>query len=501
MNSSTPVAADIRPRAPQTIADVAEPTPRRWTSLAVVALAQLMVALDATIVSIALPSAQAALHVTDADRQWVITAFTLSFGGLLLLGGRVSDVFGRKRTFLVGLSGFAIASALGGSAPNFAILVAARALQGAFGALLAPTALSLLAITFTEPKERAKAFAVYGAIAGSGAAAGMLLGGILTQYLTWRWCLYVNIPIAVVAGIGGWLVLRDSRSAAKPRFDVLGVVLGAAGVVALVYACTLAVSLGWRSTEVVTLLAASPVLLALFVAWEMRRANPLLPLHIVLDRNRGGAYLTVALTIAGMFGAFLFLTYYLQVVLRFTPVQAGLAFLPITVATQAGSWVIAARLMPVLPARYLMAPGALVAAAGMGLLTQLQPDTSYLTLVLPAELLIGLGTSCVMVPAFSIGTLGVDRSEAGIAAAIVNTFQQIGGSLGVAVLNTIAASATAAYQAVNSNERLRLDAIVHGYSVATEWGVAILLLGALVAAVLINAGKPSAPHRLVNGRA
>jgi len=233
------------------------------------------------------------------------------------------------------------------------------------------------------------------------------------------------------------------------------------------------------------------VLLALFVAWEARAANPLLPLHILLDRNRGGAYLTVALTIAGMLGAFLFLTYYLQVVLRFTPVQAGLAFLPITLASQVGSWVIAARLMPRLPARYLMAPGALVAAAGMGLLTQLQVESNYLTLVLPAEVLLGLGTSCVMVPAFSIGTLGVDRREAGIAAATVNTFQQIGGSLGVAVLNTIAASATASYLAVSANERLRIQAIVHGYSVATEWGVAILLVGAIAAAVLINARKPS----------
>jgi len=490
MSSSTTAEPDSRSRAAQSPSELSEPTPRRWTSLAFVALAQLMVALDATIVSIALPSAQAALHASDADRQWVITAYTLSFGGLLLLGGRVADFFGRKRTFLVGLSGFALASALGGAAPNFAVLVAARALQGAFGALLAPTALSLLATTFTEPKERAKAFAVYGAIAGSGAAAGMLLGGVLTQYLSWRWCLYVNIPIAVVAAIGGWLVLRDSRSVAQPRFDVIGVVLAAGGLVALVYACTLAVSRGWQSTQVLAIFGASVVLLALFVAWEARTAKPLLPLNIVLDRNRGGAYLTVALVIAGMFGAFLFLTYYLQVVLRFTPLQAGLAFLPMTLASQAGSWLIAARLMPRLPARLLMAPGALVAAAGMGLLTQLHPDSSYLTLVLPAELLLGVGTSCVMVPAFSIGTLGVDRRDSGIAAAAVNTFQQIGGSLGVAVLNTIAAGATAAYLTVNANPQMRVEALVHGFSVATAWGAAILVLGAIVAAVLINAGRP-----------
>ena len=473
-------------------ADDAEAAPRRWTSLAFVALAQLMVALDATIVSIALPSAQAALRASDADRQWVITAYTLSFGGLLLLGGRFADYFGRKRTFLVGLGGFALASAVGGWAPNFGILVAARAMQGAFAALLAPTALSLLAVTFTEPRERAKAFAIYGAIAGSGAVAGMLLGGILTQYLTWRWCLYVNIPIAVVAAIGGWLVLRDSRSAGKPGFDVLGVVLASGGLVSLVYACTLATSRGWQSSTVVAVIAASLALLVMFVVWEARAASPLLPLRIVLDRNRGGSYLTVALGIAGMFGAFLFLTYYLQVVLRYSPVQAGLAFLPMTAASQAGSWLIAGRLVPRVPARVLMAPGALVAAAGMALLSQLQADSSYLTLVLPAEVLLGLGTSCVMVPAFSIGTLGVDRREAGVAAATVNTAQQVGGSLGTAGLNTIATSATAAYVA-GAHGSMSVQALVHGFSFATGWGVAILVLGAVVSGVLINAGRPR-PH-------
>ena len=475
----------------QPAVSIAAAAQRRWTSLAFVALAQLMVALDATIVSIALPSAQATLHASDADRQWVITAYTLSFGGLLLLGGRFADYFGRKRTFLVGLAGFALASALGGWAPTFGILIAARAMQGAFAALLAPTALSLLAVTFTESRERAKAFAIYGAIAGSGAVAGMLLGGILTEYLTWRWCLYVNIPIAIVAAIGGWLVLRDSRSAGKPGFDVLGVVLASGGLVSLVNACTLATSRGWQSTSVVALIAASVTLLVIFVAWETRAASPLLPLRIVLDRNRGGAYLAVALGIAGMFGAFLFLTYYLQVVLRYTPVQAGLAFLPMTAASQAGSWLIAGRLVPRVPARVLMAPGALVAAAGMALLSQLQADSSYLTLVLPAEVLLGVGTSCVMVPAFSIGTLGVDRREAGVAAATVNTAQQVGGSLGTAVLNTIATSASAAYVA-SSGGSMTVQALVHGYSVATAWGVGILVLGAVVAAVLINAGKPRA---------
>jgi len=455
----------------------------RWVALAFIAIAQLMIALDATIVSIALPSAQAALGASDADRQWVVTAYTLAFGGLLLLGGRVADFAGRKRAFLIGLGGFALASVIGGAAPNFTVLVAARAMQGAFAALLAPTALSLLAVSFTQPRERATAFAVYGSIAGSGAAIGLLLGGALTQYLSWRWCLYVNVPIAVIAAVGGSIVLPASSPRIRPKFDVPGVVLATGGLVALVYACTEAVRFGWSSA--IGLLGASLVLLALFLAREARTANPLLPLRILADRNRGATYLTVALSIAGMFGAFLFLTYYLQVVLRYTPFQAGLAFLPMTVASQAGSWLIASRLMPYVPPRALMAPGAAVAAAGMALLTQLNVDSAYLTLVMPAEVLLGLGISCVMVPAFSIATQRVDPREVGVASATVNTAQQIGGSLGTALLNTIAISATAGYVGA------RAAAIVHGFSAATAWGVAILVLGALVAGILINAPRPT----------
>jgi EmrB/QacA subfamily drug resistance transporter len=467
------------------------PDPRRWTALALIAVAQLMIALDATIVSIALPSAQAALGATDANRQWVITAYTLAFGGLLLLGGRLADHLGRKRAFLGGLIGFAAASVIGGDAPNFAVLVAARALQGAFAAVLAPTALSLLAVSFTRPRERATAFAVYGSIAGSGAAVGLLLGGALTQYLDWRWCLFVNVPIALAAAIAGWIVLSDAPSHGRPRFDIPGVILATAGVVSLVFACSQAVSDGWSSPTVVVLLCASGVLLVFFVLRETRAANPLLPLRIVLDRSRGGAYITVAFAIAGMFGAFLFLTYYMQVVLHYTPLQAGLAFLPMTIASQVGSWAIASRLMPFLPPRALMAPGSLVAAAGMAFLVFLQVNSGYVTHVLPAEILLGLGISCVMVPAFSTATQRVDPREAGVASATVNTAQQVGGSLGTALLNTIAASATAGYLATHGLSQ-RADALVHGYSVATEWGTAILILGAVAAAVLINAPRPAA---------
>jgi len=467
------------------------PDERRWLALAFIALAQLMAALDATIVSIALPWAQRDLGASDAERQWVITAYTLAFGGLLLVGGRIADAIGRKRSFLIGLAGFAIASALGGSAGSFAVLLAARAAQGAFAALLAPTALSLLAVTFTEPHERARAFALYGAIAGSGAALGLLLGGVLTQSLNWRWCLYVNVPIAVVAAIGGWRFLTEARVGSGRQFDIPGVLLVTGGLVTLVYGCTQVVSAGWGSATVIGFLAISAVLLVAFVVREARAPSPLLPLWIVLDRNRGGAYLAAALAIAAMFGAFLFLTYYLQVVLRYSPLQAGLAFLPLTLASQAGSWGIASVLMPRVPARVIMAPGALVAAAGMLVLTQIPVTGGYLSHVLPAEILLGIGIACVMAPAFNIGTRGVDPRQAGVAAATVNAAVQVGASLGTALLNTIAAGATAAYLSGQPSSAALIDqALVHGYSTATGWAAAILVLGAVSTFLLINTGRP-----------
>ena len=464
------------------------PVDRRWMALAIIALAQLMIALDATIVSIALPWAQRDLGASDAERQWVITAYTLAFAGLLLLGGRIADTIGRKRTFIIGLAGFALASAVGGSAGSFLLLLASRAAQGAFAALLAPTALSMIAVTFSQPRERARAFALYGAIAGSGAAIGLLLGGVLTQYFGWRWCLYVNVPIAIAAAVGGWRILSGSGGGHGQRLDVPGLLFATGGLVALVYACTQVVSSSWGSGTVVGFLVAGVVLLCAFVVREARTNAPLLPLQIVLDRNRGGAYLAAAFAIAGMFGAFLFLTYYLQVVLRYSPLQAGLAFLPLTLASQAGSWGIASVLMPRVPARWIMAPGALTAAGGMLILTQIQVSSGYLTHVLPAEILLGIGIACVMAPAFNVGTRGVDPRQAGVAAATVNAATQIGASLGTALLNTIAASATAAYLAgLRPATGVINQALVHGYAVAAAWAAGVLVLGAITTAVLINA--------------
>ena len=461
-------------------------TDSRWLALAFIALAQLMVALDATIVNIALPTAQSSLQFSDAQRQWVITSYTLAFGGLLLLGGRVADAVGRKRALLFGLAGFAAASAVSGAAVNLPMLLAARALQGAFAAILAPTALSLLAVTFTEPKDRARAFAVYGGIAGSGGAAGLVLGGALTQYLDWRWCLYVNMPIAAVAALGVWRLLADAHPPSRQRFDLLGVLLASGGLVALVDACTEAVSQGWQAPWVISLLAIGVASLALFVGWESRTATPLLPLRILFDRNRGGAYLCAALAIAGIFGAFLFLTYYLQVVSRYSPLQAGLAFLPLSAAAMLGSGAIASQLLPRVPPRALMVPGFLVAAAGMTLLTQLQVSSGYVTHILPAEILLGLGIGCVMVPASSLATGNVDPREAGIASATLNVAQQVGASVGVALLNTLAATATSVYLAT-APAATRADGLVHGYATAANWGAAILFGASLVALGLIDA--------------
>src|SRR4051794_5382774 len=272
---------------------------RRWLILAVLGLAQLMVILDVTVVNIALPSAQDALGFSDGDRQWIVTAYTLAFGGLLLLAGRVADLVGRKRTLLIGLVGFALASALGGAAQSFAMLVAARALQGLFGALLAPSALSLLTTTFTDPEGRGKAFGVFGAIGVAGGAIGLLLGGVLTQYLSWRWCMYINIAIAIPAGLGALALLRDQAREADPKLDLPGTVSAVAGLVALVYGFSQAETDGWAGGTTLGFIVAGLVLLSAFVALQRRVAHPLLPLRVVLDRNRGGAFIALAPTAPG----------------------------------------------------------------------------------------------------------------------------------------------------------------------------------------------------------
>nr|WP_079070163.1 MFS transporter [Streptomyces griseorubiginosus] len=469
--------------------------PRRWWGLVVIALAQLMVVLDATIVNIALPSAQQDLGMSDANRQWVITAYTLAFGGLLLLGGRIADLVGRKRTFMIGLVGFAAASALGGAATGSGMLFAARALQGVFAAVLAPSALSLLTTTFTDPKERGKAFGIYGALAGSGSAIGFIVGGLLTEYLNWRWCLFVNVPIAVIAFFGALVLLHDRPGHAGARLDVPGVLLGCGGLVAIVYGFSEAQPRGWSDPLVMTLLFGGVVLLAIFVWWQSRAPMPLLPLHIVKDRNRAGCFLTMGLAVIGMFGLFLFMTYYLQVVLAYSPVRTGLAFLPMTAAIIVGSTQISARLMNRVAPRMLMVPGMILAASGMVILTQMTVDSSYTTEILPALLLMGLGMGLTFMPVFSTATAGVAPQDSGVTSATVNTSQQVGGSIGTALLNTIATTSSTAYitaHLTNPAQKALVvkEGVVHGYTVAIWWAAGIMLLAGLIAGLMVTAKPP-----------
>ncbi|UQI43222.1 MFS transporter [Streptomyces sp. HU2014] len=470
------------------------PDPRRWKALIFIALAQLMVVLDATIVNIALPSAQSDLGISDGNRQWVITAYALAFGGLLLFGGRLADLWGRKKTFVIGLIGFALASALGGAAVNLGMLLGARALQGVFGALLAPAALSLLSVMFTEAQERAKAFGVFGAIAGAGGGVGLILGGVFTEYLNWRWTFFVNIPFAVVAAAGAIAVIHEPAGSRNPsKLDIPGVVLSTLGLVSLVYGFTRAESDGWTSGSTIAMFIAAVVLLAAFVVVESKVKAPLLPLRVLTERNRAGVYLSLGLAAIAMFGLFLFLTYYLQVVKGYKPVTTGLAFLPMIATMIAGSTQIGARLMTRVAPRWLMGPGFLLAGVGMLLLTQIDLGTSYVTGILPGLVVMGLGMGTAFMPAMSLATHGIQPRDAGVASAMVNTSQQVGGAIGTALLNTIAASATTAYATshmagAKSVEMLKLQAMVHGYSTAIWWAVGILALSALIAFVAINTG-------------
>lgn len=488
------------PSAPQL--DVRRrPDAHRWWALGVIALAQLMVVLDATIVSIALPSAQRDLGLTDGSRQWVVTAYTLAFGGLLLLGGRIADLVGRKRAFTVGLVGFAAASALGGAATGPAMLFAARALQGCFAALLAPTALSLLATTFTDGRERAKAFGIFGALAGAGGGIGLLLGGVLTQYLDWRWCLYVNVAIAAAAVAGALAFLEDRAGHRTVRFDVPGVVLGSGGLVTVVYAVGRAESDGWGSGPVVGLLAAGVVLLAVFTWWQSRATSPLLPLRIIASRAHGAPMLTLSLAMVGLFGVFLFLTYYLQNILGYSALKGGFAFLPMSACIVLTSTQVSARLLPRVAPRLMIAPGLAIAAVGMFTFTSLGTDSGYATHVLPGALLLGFGMGLVFMPVMATATSGVGPADAGITSAAVNTAQQVGGSLGTALLNTIATTSTGHWVASRlSAQDGRVTAaqhhaiadagVVHGFTTAFWCAGVITLVGALTAALLVNAPSP-----------
>ena len=484
-------------------AGAAQPDARRWLILGVIALAQLMVILDVTIVNIALPSAQRSLHFSLVDRQWVVTAYALAFGSLLLLGGRLADLLGRKVTFIGGLIGFAAVSAVGGAATSFGMLVAARACQGVFAAFLAPSALSLLTTTFSDARERGRAFGVYGAVAGSGAAIGLLLGGVLTEYLSWRWCLYVNLFFAAIAATGATLLLRRQPSGDRPRLDIAGALMVSGGMFCIVYGFANAATHSWHTPSTWGFLAAGGALLAVFGWWQTRAPAPLLPLRVVLDRNRGGAYLSILISGAGMFGIFLFLTYYLQQTLHYSPVVTGLAFLPMVGMIMLFANLSTIVFMPRVGPRPLVTVGMLVAAAGLAWLTRIGVHSGYAADILPPLLVIGPGLGMIIAPSINTGTYGVAPTDAGVASATVNTGQQLGGSTGTALLNTVAASATASYLLAHAgpptlvrgrpSHLLLGQALVHGYTTGFWWSAGIFAGGSLVASLLFRWG-PLARH-------
>ena len=463
---------------------------RRWWILAVLGVAQLMVILDNTIVNIALPTAQHALNFSNADRQWVVTGYSLAFGSLLLLGGRIGDIVGRKRALLIGLIGFASASALGGASVSFPMLVAARSIQGAFGALLAPSVLALLTTTFTDPTERGKAFGIYGGIAGAGGAIGLLLGGLLTSYVSWRWTLFVNLVFAAVAAVGALLWLKNDRAADRDPLDIPGLILATSGLFCVVFGLSHAETTAWSNPFTIGFLVLGVVLLATFTYVQTRTTYPLLPLRIVQNRTRGGSLLAMLFASIGIFGVFLFLTYYLQGTLHFSPVKTGVAFLPL-VAGLAGMAQVSNRvLLPRFGPKVIVPIGLLADAVAMYFLHLVGLHSSYVTHVLPYLLLLGVGFGLSLAPSFSTGTLGLAPHDAGVGSAALNTSQQVGGSIGTALLNTLAAGAASAYLVGKVASPANLaTAALHSYTTAFMWSSLIFIAGAVTAGLVFKRGN------------
>ena len=475
---------------------LAAPVDRRWLVLVVVAVAQLMVVLDSTIVNIALPSAQRSLGFSNNDRQWVVTAYSLAFGSLLLVGGRLGDMYSRKRVFIAGLTGFAVCSALGGASVSFGMLVTARALQGAFGAILAPSALGTLVSTFQDPRERGRAFGVFGSVAAGGGGVGLILGGLLTQYLSWRYTLYVNLVFAAIAVAGALAYMHTSPPAIRPRMDWPGAVLAGTGLFLIVFGFSRAETAGWTGGLTLGSLVLGVVLLAAFVVAERRSSHPLLPLRVILDRARGGSYVAVFLTGIAIFAVFLFLTYYLQEVKGYSPVTSGLAFLPLIGCILLSSNVSSIVILPRLGPRALITTGMVLGGGGMAYLTQLTVTSSYVGGVLPALLIMGLGFGMIFSPAINTATAGVQRQDSGVASALVNTMQQVGGSIGVSALSTIVLTATTSYLAAHHTGPLATAvADTHGYTVAFAVSAGIFGAGVILAIVLLPSRRKLAALR------
>ena len=462
---------------------IAEPggrtTRRAWLALIFLSLAQLMVVLDGTIVNLALPRIQEDMGISDSERSWAVTAYALAFGALLLLGGRIADFWGRKRTFIVAAVGFALASLMGGLADVPMMLFAARALQGVFAALLAPAALSLLTVAFPGGKDRGTAFAIFGSLTGVGAAIGVILGGYLTDYVSWHWCFFVNIPIAIVALVGVHLFARESKAEGSATYDWPGVVLAALGLAALVFGFTNAEH-GWNAPEAWVFIVAGLILMVLFVLVERRVKHPLLPLRVATERNRAAAFLASFLSGAVLIGGILFINYYLQIVLGMAAFPAGLAALPMTIMLIITAAIVAKNL-PRLGAKIPMAVGPVFIAAAMLWLSGVTAEGTYLVTVFPALILMGVGLAMTFVPMQNLALFGVDRNDAGVASALVNASQQIGGSLGVALFSTLAASATAA-----AAGGALLESLSAGYSTVFVWAAVVAILITPIALLLIR---------------
>ncbi|RSM75157.1 MFS transporter [Actinoplanes sp. ATCC 53533] len=458
----------------------------RWWVLVVLGMAQLMVMLDATVVNIALPQAQQDLGFSDGSRQWVITGYALAFGSLLLLGGRLGDLLGRRTLLVIGLAGFGAASVLGGSAASFEIFVAARVAQGLFAALLAPAALALLSVTFTEPSERAKAFGVFSALGGAGGAIGLLLGGMLTEWASWRWVMYVNVAFAAPALIGALLLLAKPVITKKPKLDIPGIVVVSAALFAVVYGFAHVESTSWTDPVALGSMIVGAVLLVVFVWLESKVAHPLLPLRVVLDRTRGGSFVAVFVIGMGMFSIFLFLTYYFAASLGYSPIKTGLAFLPMVAAVVVSSTTMPSLVLPKVGPKIVVSASFLVAAAGMALLTRLELDSTYAAHIMPGLILLGLGLGGVMTTAFQGATSGLHRDDTGVASALINTGQQIGGSISTALLTTVASSAATDYLTSHTPSALAAaQAGVQGYTATLAWGSGFFVVGAVIAAFLI----------------
>ncbi|MGW8481968.1 MFS transporter [Microbacterium sp. NPDC055903] len=455
----------------------------RWWALIVISLTQLVVVLDGTIVNIALPRAQEALGLSDGQRQWVVTAYALAFGALLLLGGRIADYIGRKRAFLIGMVGFGLASLFGGMAQQGWELILARGLQGVFAALLAPAALALLTVTFPSGRDRNTAFAVFGTVAGTGAAVGLLLGGVLTEFADWRWCLLVNIFFVVIGLVGGALFLTETKADGENRFDAWGAITVTLGLGALVYGFSLAEH-GWGEPLTIAFLAVGVVLLAVFVWVESRVAHPLLPLRVVAHRVRAGAFLVQAVAGAIMIGATVYLTFHLTFVLGMGALAAGLASLPLPFATMLVAPV-ATRLLPVIGPRPMLIVGPLIAAVAMVVLSGVTPDGTYLVQVAPALVLLGVGMGFIFIPLQNLALSGVEARDAGVASAVANSAMQIGGSIGLSVFTAVYAASVGGV----SQDRLAPVQLTDAYGWTFIAAAAFMVAGSVVAALMVRGSK------------